>query len=230
MNNPVKIGIIAAIAIFLVVVGTTLYSEKKEDDKIVKKIERNFKTEDRKIFEDRVIDYKNKLEESKDDGEKYNLYLNLGQTEYTLGNLLESKQYYEEAIKLDSNQYDVYLGLFLTQVDMQDYSGAETSIRKAMSTRKGIADFWRRYIQMKIDRMNSSNEEVNRLYEEAIREVTQNGDAANKTDIYTSYATWLEKAGDPAKAIEYWKKAIEVNPETKSVYQAEIDRILKSLK
>ena len=229
MNKNVKIGIGAAVLILLAVFGLGQYYKQapQENDNFIKEISRNLAPEDRKVFEDRIVDFVNKLNNSKDSAEKYNLYIQIGFTEYTLGHLQESKNNFLEAIKISPDQYDSHLGLFQTQVDMQDYKGAEASIKKAISIRKGIGDLWRRYIQFKIDRVNAPSSEITALFEEALKDTAQNGDAANSTDIFTSYATWLEKSGNLQSSIEYWKKAIEANPESKKIYQAEIDRIEK---
>jgi tetratricopeptide (TPR) repeat protein len=231
MNSNVRIGIVASALLLMAVLGFAQYNKTHQTQKNNFKtdVPRNLTAEDKKIFEDRISEYKNKLKESKDDAEKYNLFLQIGFNEYAQGHLQASKDSFLEAIKINAEQYDVYVGLFQTQVDMNDYFGAEQSIKKAISIRKGIADLWRRYIQLKIDHENASNDEVTRLFEEALKDTTQQGDVANYVDVVTFYAPWLEKVGDIPKAIEYWKKAIDANPESKTIYQAEIDRINKQL-
>ncbi len=224
MVRNVKIGIILSILLLAAVAGAGWYAQKKANDKILKVVERNITPDDRKVFEGRISDLQAKLQASNDNAEKYNLYLQLGQNKYILGLLQESKDYLNEAIKINSDQYDVYLALFLTEFDMRDFEGAEKSIKKAISIRKGIADLWRRHISLKID-TNASKGEVIAIFDQAIKDIQQNGDALNTTDIYTFYATWLEKSGNLAGSIDYWKKAIDVNPANKKVYEAEIKRI-----
>ncbi len=234
MPTKVKLGIGVSILLVLGVLAFTQISvwhaKQVADAKLVKVIKRNITAEDRKVFEDRIIDLQKKLAESKNNDEKYGLYVQLGTYKYTLGLLQDSKDYFSEAIKINADQYDVYDRLFATLVDMQDYQGAEEAIKKAISIRKGNADLWRKYITFKIDRVNASTQETTRLYEEALQDTALNSDVPNNVDILSSYATWLEKIGDIAGAIDKWKKVADINPEDKKLYQAQIDRLQKLIK
>ncbi len=229
MNNTTKISIIVCILLVLGVAGYVVYSDKHKDDAFVKEVQRNITPEDRKVYEDRITDTKTKLESTTDAPARYDFYLYLGYTEYALGHLQSSKEYFEEALKINKEQYDVYNGLFQTQVDMKDNEGAESSIKKAISIRKGNAELWRKYIQFKMN-IGANNDEINGLFVSAENDTRMNGDKSNNTDIYTFYAPWLEKIGSYQAAIDYYNKAIDANPDRKPLYQAEIDRIKKLIK
>ena len=226
MPKYYKFGIFAGILIIVVLMGFALSAKKQQSQtNFVTEIQRNVTSEDRRVYEDRQADFLKKLSETNDDAEKYNIYLNLGFNSYVLGHLGDSKNYFEQAIQINADQYDVYQGLFHTQIDMEDYIGATASIKKAISIRKGNAGLWRDYIQFEIERVHAPNDFINNLFGEAITDTTQRGDATNYTDVITTYASWLEKVGNLQEAVNYWKKAIESNPDRKVVFQAEITRL-----
>ena len=104
---------------------------------------------------------------------------------------------------------------------MGDYKQAEASIQKSLELQPNNPDAWRRYLLLAEKKLDWSESGIRDLYvvaETAVRD---------KTDIYTSFAGYLEKIGDIEGAIEQWERAREVYPENKEVYEAEIARLKK---
>lgn len=80
---------------------------------------------------------------------------------------------------------------------------------------------------LKKDKEHASNDEINGLYIEALQK-TQTL-LTSYVDIHTAYASWLESVGNLQASKEYWQKAINLNPDNKKQYQAEVDRLNKLL-
>ena len=214
--------IISLIILMLAVGAVVVYQatrKKPQAPNFIMEKDWHLSAGDQKIYEDRITAIMLKLSTATEDAIKFDLYSQLGFAEYGLGNLEASKGYFEQAIRISSDQYGVHLGLFQTLVEMQDNQGAEDSIKQAISIKPQDPDFWRKYIQLEIDRFHAADDQINVLFEEALNKTQSH------IDVVTFYATWLEKVGNLHRAKELWQAAIEINPDKKAIYQQEIKRL-----
>lgn len=146
---------------------------------------------------------------------------------YGLGRLAESKVSFLAAAEIKNQDPNPFVALFQTQLDMRDYKGALISIKQALSLRDNNPDIWKKYIDLEQNQLVASNDEVNSLYIEAVNKTAGH---PNHADILVSYAIFLEKSGNLQGAIEYWQKALAVNPAGKAQYQAEIERLKERIR
>ena len=223
MNYKVKIGIFISILLVTIVVLLGWYQHTHQEDNLIKEKKVNLSSTDLKTYESRQANLESMLKNATNDDDKYNIYLSIGQNEYALGHLQDSKDALESAIAIKPNEPAAYENLFNTQVDMKDNVGAERSIKKAIDLRPDSTEYWRRYIQFEQGVMHRNSNDLNQLYLDALKKTD------NSVDIITVYAQYLESIGDLASARQYWQKAIIANPTGKSTYQKEIDRINKTL-
>lgn len=151
MNNRVKLGILIAVLVVIAVGAFSFYNNKQTNPEKNFVIEKqvNLSDADRKVYEDRVNDANSKLENEKDSAIRFDLYSKLGFAEYALGHLGLSKDAFNNAIKINADQYGVWQGLFQTKADMGDNAGADEAIKKAIAIRPNSAEFWKQYIAFK---------------------------------------------------------------------------------
>lgn len=82
-----------------------------------------------------------------------------------------------------------------------------------------VPNFWQTKIKLAQELYKEDVRKLNAIYLEGI-DATK-----DDIDLITLYATYLAQAGQKKEAITYWQKAIEKNPEARSVYEAEIKNL-----
>jgi tetratricopeptide (TPR) repeat protein len=226
MPKQAKILITATILLALVYIGYNTFSQDKEENinkNIITEKEVNLSAEDRKFYEDRLADANQRLLSAQTNDERFEILVYKGQQLAALGKLAEARDTYWVAVSQNGSNASAYTSLGNVFVEMNDYEQAQQAYRRAIELRPQNADFWLRYIVFEKEKMATSKEVLNSYYLDAL------GKTTNNIDIITSYATWLEKVGDISKSIEYWQKAVELNPGNKALYKAEITRLQKNL-
>ncbi|MBX4204973.1 MAG: tetratricopeptide repeat protein [Candidatus Doudnabacteria bacterium] len=224
MPTRVKIGLALCIAVVLGFAGYAAYQKGNVNESFVKEINRNLSAGDRKIFEDRVADAKQKLASTQTDDERFGWQMQIGYNLEALGTLSEAQEAFEQAGKIKPDEATSYAALSQVQQERGNYEGAKESIKTAISKQSTNPQYWKNYAQLEIQYLHASNDIISALYSEAVVKTN------NNIDIITTYADWLEKAGNLQGSKEYWQKAIVINPAGKKIYQAEIDKINKQLK
>jgi tetratricopeptide (TPR) repeat protein len=221
-NNMGRIifwGITICTLILVGFIGFSIYKAENYEASFVKEVNRNLSPEDRKIYEDRITEAKNKLESEQDPKIRFNLLMNLGSNLHGLGNLTDARKAFEDAIKINENDYNAYVSLHSVQLDQNDISGAEKSIKRALELNRSDRNVWKKYIIFEKDKKGADNDKISSLYSEALNKT------GNHIDIVTAYALWLGETGNLQASKEYWQKAIELNPTGRPVYEAEIGKI-----
>jgi tetratricopeptide (TPR) repeat protein len=192
---------------------------------IITSKEPNLTTEQLKIINDRLSEYQKELANTQElsDEQKLDLNLKIGFQYYALGQYSNAENYYIEAEKYDFSSPAPYLALHQLYIDMNAKDEALIAIDTAIKLRPATPDYWKRKILLIQEKFNAPNSELDNLYREALTKTE------NYIDIITAYAGFLEKTGNTQKAIEYWQKAEEENPDQKSIYEKEIERLQKLL-
>jgi tetratricopeptide (TPR) repeat protein len=219
MPRNLKIALAACVTLFLIVAGYAIYQQENYEASFVKEINRNLSPEDRKIYEDRIAEADRKLAEAQSDTERYNLLMQKGFNLYGLGSLTAAKDVFNQANELNPNDSTALVALYQTQVDMNDPKGALKSIQAALKLKENDPDIWKKYIVLQEEKFNLGNDRISALYSEALVKTNTH------INMVTAYAVWLEKVGNLQSSKEYWQKAIELNPNNKATYEAEIKRI-----
>ena len=110
-------------------------------------------------------------------------------------------------------------------VKLGDLNQAFTSANNATTYAKTDTTYWKWKIELA--RMIKEKQGVgvtNVSYRSTIEPLYKDALLATDTDIeiVMPYAIFLEDVGDKVLAIQYWEKAIEINPSAKSSYEANI--------
>jgi tetratricopeptide (TPR) repeat protein len=171
----------------------------------------------RKLEEDLIRADKD-IELRTDPNNKYEAYVDKGEILFKLGKLSLAASSLKEALKLFPERAKAYSILFDVQIAMNDLAAARETIRTLVEANSSTI-YWRQYIAFEQDKMNSPPEQIDALYNQALVKTD------NNIGIVTDYARFLEKTGDIEKAKEYWRRAGEIDPNDKSKYDAEIQRL-----
>jgi tetratricopeptide (TPR) repeat protein len=228
MNPHVKWGIFSALFLFGIAVALGLYlSHQKGDESAHFILEKdpNLTQEERAVYDERLGLAREWLENNPDAPaeEKFNYMMVEGFNLYGLGQFLKSKNVFLNASKISPEESVAYAALSFVALDMEDNKGALNYIQKAIELSPTNADYYKKMITIKKDRFGADSEELNGLYVDALVKTN------NHIDIVTSYAKFAEESGKTLVAYEYWQKAIEIYPESASVYKKEMERLKKMM-
>lgn len=152
--------------------------------------------------------------------EMINAYFILSADYRSLGEYGKAKEIIEKAMYLDSkdsNLIQVYSSLLAL---MGDKNLALSYINKAIAISGLNPNYWLWKLDLEKDN-GVSVKSLELIYKNALKET------GNDLNIVTTYAQFLEDQKRNNEAIIQWKKAIEIYPANKAIYQAEIDRLQK---
>ncbi len=183
--------------------------------------ERNIEPKSKEIFENRIKEYEKKISLFNDKTlltDKINSYFMLSVDYKSLGNYAKSKEYIEKAMTLDpgnSNLMQIYSSLLSV---MGDKNSALVYINKAISLYDKEVNYWLWKIDLE-KAIGTSTSKIDDIYKQALKSTK------NDLSIIVVYADFLSNQKRYAESVSYWKKAIEIYPKNKDIYQAEIDRL-----
>lgn len=188
---------------------------------LIKEVDRKLTADERKIYEDRLADVEKRLENPKDDSEKTELLRYKAIQLQGLGKLAEAQKILLDAIELSPQSYNLFISIHTIYLEMGDFESARNAIIKATVLDPLRPDSWIRYIQLEQEKFNSSPDHIKSIFSEALSKTREH------IDIAKFYAAFLEEIGDDENAKQYWLKVIDMDPDNKSMYQQEIDRLRK---
>jgi tetratricopeptide (TPR) repeat protein len=160
----------------------------------------------------------NKLPENAPKEERYRLYLKLASAKYNLGLYEEALAVLDKVKDENQDQPALWQRYALIYRDMGDPDKARDNAKRALDLDKTVPQYWLTYIETEILAREAPGI-IKGLYQEALQ------NTANNIGIITAYAVFLEINGDKQGAIEQWQKAIEVFPQGKADYEAQIARL-----
>ena len=222
-NKQLIFGVIIAILLLGGFIGYNRWSESRKQASFIQEVDRKLSDEDRKIYEDRLVEAEKFIAEAQDNQAKSDALVYKAVQLSGLGKLALARDVFLEAAKVNPENFNIYVHLYQVYFEMGDYKQAESGIQKSLELKSDNPDAWTRYILLEVEKFNRPEREIRDLYAQAGEAVLE------KSDIYTSYARYLEKIGDLQGAKEYWQKAIESNPTGRNIYEAEIKRIDEKL-
>ncbi len=191
------------------------------NDKLILKQEVNLTPENKAFFEKRIKEYEAKLVAFDDKTslvDKVGIYFMLSSDYRGIGEYGKAKELLEAAMALDpknSNMMQVYSSLLAV---MGDKASALIYINKAIALHGIESNYWLWKIDLEKER-GVVGDKLAGLYKSALDAT------AGDLNIVTVYAKFLEGEKKYDEAITQWTKAIELYPDNKSTYQAEIDRL-----
>lgn len=217
-NKVINSWIIFSILIVVGFAVYTVYVGKKEAS-LVKEVNRDVPFMDRQRMEGELRRAESiVLNENKTPEEKYFLYIKIGDILNDLGRLNVARKAYENAIDNKSDGVTAYIDLYDVLVEMNDLKAANRNLKKALELNNSSV-YWRKYIEFRKSKLIASPEELNEIYLEALSKTESH------ISIVVIYARFLEEQGNKQGALDYWRKAKEIDPENSSTYEAEITRL-----
>lgn len=150
--------------------------------------------------------------------DKVNHYFALSADQQLLGLWLEAKKSLEKALalKYDAHIIHAYASLLY---ELGDAEGALKYVDMSLESAPDIPNFWQTKIKLAQEIYKDDAKKLNAIYLEGI-------DATKwDIDLLTLYATYLAQTGQKTEAVVYWQKAIEKNPDARSVYEVEIKNL-----
>lgn len=130
-------------------------------------------------------------------------------------------KYYNEALIYKKNDSAPYAGLYTVYLNQKKWNEALNAINKGIQISPLFGDYWNWKILVMDQGLNKTFSELKKVYNEGYPKVRTN----EKVNLVTKFAVVAENKGEKAEAIKLWQKAIELVPENKIIYQAEIDRL-----
>ncbi len=231
MNKRVLAGLIVAILLAVGSAALGRYLDHKKElayqASLISYQEPSLTPEAKKFYEQRLAASEKALTELKSDADnttKFNAHMNVANAKFSLGFYAEARSEYEQALMFFPNDADT-LHIYSTGLAaMKDYKAALAAILKAIDQNPKNPDFWKWRIALEKDHFNSDNGYINDLYVQALNKTE------NEISMVTAYAKFAESIGNLQVALDYWQKAIIIEPVKKSFYQPEVDRLKKLLK
>lgn len=216
MKRNLIIGIIISL---LILGGVAFWATTRPGPNIVQEVDRKLTAEDRKIYEDRLVEAEKFIAEAKDNQAKSDALIYKAVQLSGLGRIAQARDVFLEAASVNPENYNIYVHLYQVYFEMGDYKQAESSIKKSLELQPNNPEGWRKYILLEVEKFNRRERKIRDLYSQAEQAVRA------KIDIYTDYARYLEKIGDIEGAIKQWEKAKESFPDKKDLYEKEIKRL-----
>lgn len=156
------------------------------------------------------------------DKEKFNTAMTNGSNAFVKGEYQKSLDFYEEALGYKKSD-TVYAHFFTVYGAQNNIDKARIAIDTAISLNPSYTDYWIWKITFLDEKTSVSFLDLKKVYQEGFLKA----DIKTKVNLVTSFARVAENNYQKSEAIELWQKAIELQPENKTVYQAEIDRLNK---
>jgi tetratricopeptide (TPR) repeat protein len=157
-----------------------------------------------------------------ENNQKFNAAMNNANNAFMKADYNLAINYYNEAITYKKYE-GAYIGLYNTYLAQKNWSKALSAINNAINANPLLGDPWKWKILVMDEGIKSSFTDLKKVYEEGYPKVK----TSEKVNLVTYFASLSAKKGEKAYAITLWQKAIELNPDTKDLYQKEIDSLNK---
>jgi tetratricopeptide (TPR) repeat protein len=129
-------------------------------------------------------------------------------------------RYYNEALSYKKDD-TAYVGLYTVYLTQKNWAKALESINKAIAVSALYGDYWKWKLLVMNEGMNASFADLEKVYTEGLPKVK----TEEKINLVTYFADMSARKGEKSYAINLWQKAIEMNPQSKAIYQKEIDAL-----
>ena len=215
-------AVIAIIGAVLLLVGVLVYSRTQKGDKvqIETPLESEVVKESSKTKTDGKSEIKPGVTENPETKELFNTAMRSGQNAYLAKKYPEALASYTKALTYKKSDV-VYAGMYTVYSARGEWTKAITALDNAISLRSGFVEYYKWKIGIMDEHTNASYVELVKVYNAGL-EKSESSQAVNLVTYFAGVAERNQMIDD-AKGL--WEKAIIMNPEAKTVYQAEIDRL-----
>lgn len=136
-------------------------------------------------------------------------------------NFTGAKSSLQQALKLEPNNIYIMQSYAELLNITGDKANALIWINKAISIKSTEINFWYSKFSIVNDQPGNSFVTKEAVYLDAIKSTK------NNINMVTAYASFLANEGKKEESIKQWQKAIELNPNSKAIYQKEIELLNK---
>lgn len=151
---------------------------------------------------------------------KFNTALSNGSNAFNQKDYTKAISYFNEALGYNKSDV-VYVRLFSAYSAQGNWTKALEMINQAISVNPVYTDYWIYKMVAMDEKTSATFGELKTVYNDGLNKV----DPKTKINLLTNFARIAENNGEKGEAISVWTKAIEVYPQNKAIYQAEIDRL-----
>lgn len=224
MQNILKEKKYFLIVLVFVVLGVLLF---------INRINEPFKVTENKVVEEEINVTSSKTDITKETSslsldfpdskqDKFNKAIIDGDKSFLSKDYQQSIIYYNKALSYVNSQI-AYMRLFNTYNVIGDTNKAIEVIDKAIALKPMLAEYWNTKIQYLDEKTTMSFAELKAVYTQGLSKV----DSKTKINLVIAFARIAENNKENQEAIAQWQKAIQLNPNLKATYQAEIDSLSK---
>ncbi len=130
--------------------------------------------------------------------------------------------FYYRALSIKDSDF-VYIRLFDIYNIQKNITKAEEMINLAIKKDPSYTDYWNTKLIFLDEKTSISYQNLKKIYEEGLLKINQK----TAINLVTTFARIAESNNQKIDAINLWTKAMQLNPDMKSAYQAEISRLNK---
>ncbi len=223
LNKDKTRNIIITVVVLILVVGGIFYykiSQKNTTEVSGEKQEAEIINENKSILEENTNIPNNNPQIISVDKTKFDTLLQNGSKAFMDKNYSLAIKIYNEALVLDDSHI-VYIRLYGVYNAQGEIKKAEDVLNKAIAKNPSYTDYWITKLLFLDEKMDMSFADLKMVYDDGMKKV----DSRTKVNLVTVFARIAENKNEKQEAIMLWQKAIELHPENKDIYQAEIDRL-----
>ena len=177
------------------------------DAEIIYQAERNLSPENRIIFEQRLSDALNQLEESDD---QYSAYINIGHYKKALGDYQGALDAYNKSAEINPETYVIWVNIGNLCKDMKDYKQAEKSYQKGIEVAPSFNEPYLALMDLYWYHSNLTDQELRIMFDKLL---------ADKNNYYirAKYGQYLEQEEYIDDAIKLWEEYLQYSPDDEDV-------------
>ncbi len=211
----ILIGVVLVIIYFV-------FNIKKEN--IINNSESNVQVpaSNEEIKEDTNIPLTNNQNVIDSNQKKFDEALSKGEQYFIKRDYTKAIEYYNEALKYKNSDIPYYR-IYVVYSAQSNYTKAIEYLDKAIKIEPTSTEYW----ISKIDLLNSQKDSQYSVLKEVYNQGLSASMNLTRINLVTHFARISGQRGETAEAIKLWQKAIEMYPQNKDIYQAEIDRLNK---
>ncbi len=214
-------AVLAIIVLGVVYMGATQWNKnhRPSSDYKLNEIDRLQAEEQKRILEDQLADYEKRASDLKSDAtvsDKYTVYIKLAELQNRLGKYQEAINSVDKIANDNQGNSRIWTTYATSFMGLGNSGQALDRAGKALTIDDESPEAWRIMIALS---QNIDQVELNTMYVKALTKTN------NDIEIVKSYARFLEKTGDIAKAVAYWETARNVDPANAEEYTKEITRL-----
>src|SRR3989344_5355254 len=170
-NKQLIFGVIIAILILVGFIGYNRWSESRKQASFIQEVDRKLSDEDRKIYEDRLVEAEKFIAEAQNNQDKSDGLIYKAVQLSGLGKLALAKDVFLEAADIKPENFNIYVHLYQVYFEMGNYKQAEASIQKSLELQPNNPDAWKKYILLEVEKFNKPESEIIGLYAQALAAV-----------------------------------------------------------